>query len=72
MIVTFLKTSFAGLIMAVAVLLSYSKLTAISSMLALIVSVGTGAMIYISLVFVLKVDACDYVIDIVKKKLKRK
>lgn len=71
MIITFLKTGISGLIMAVAVLTVYSKVVSISNTLALIASVGVGAIVYTVLVFMLKVDACDYVLDIVKKKINK-
>ena len=72
MLVTLLKTGLSGLLMAVGVLFVHSKLVAISNTLALVASVGVGAIIYTVMVFILKVDACDYVLDILRKKLKRK
>lgn len=71
MLVTFMKTVIAGALMAGAVILVYSKVLPISSTLALIVSIFVGAIVYGVMVFVLKVDACDYVISVIKKKIKR-
>lgn len=72
MIVTLIKTGLSGLVMAIGVVFAHSKLVAISSTLALVASVGVGAIIYTVMVFILKVDACDYVLDTLRKKLKRK
>lgn len=71
MLITFAKTSISGLVMAMVVLFVYSAVSAISGTLALVVSILVGAIVYGIMVFVLKVDACDYVLSVVKKKIKR-
>lgn len=71
MLITLIKTGLSGLVMAIVVLFIHSKIVAVSSTLALIASVGTGAIVYGIMVLVLKVDACDYVIGVIKKKIKK-
>lgn len=69
---TFIKTMIAGLVMSVAVLASYNFMVGFHQKIALFGSILIGALVYGALVFILKVDACEYVLDILKRKLNRK
>ena len=71
MLITLLKTGLSGVVMSIVVLFVYSKIVAISSTLALIASIGVGAIVYGVMVIVLKVDACEYVLSVIKKKIKK-
>lgn len=70
-LITLLKTGLSGVSMAIVVLFVYSKILHISSTLALVVSIGAGAIVYGAMVLVLKVDACEYVLDVIRKKIKK-
>ena len=70
-LITLLKTGLSGVSMAIVVLFVYSKILRISSTLALVVSIGAGAIVYGAMVLVLKVDACEYVLDVIRKKIKK-
>lgn len=72
MVTTFVKTMIAGLLMAFAVVNAYNLMSGIHQKVALIGSIGIGAIVYGIMVFVLKVDACDYVLDIIKRKINKK
>lgn len=70
---TLIKTIIAGTVMSAGVLASYSMILGFNQKVALFASIFIGAIIYGAMVFILKVDACEYVLDIVKRKiLKRK
>ena len=69
---TFIKTMIAGLVMSVAVLASYNFMVGFHQKIALFGSILIGALVYGALVFILRVDACEYVLDILKRKLNRK
>lgn len=71
MLITLIKTGLSGLVMAIVVLFVHSRILSISSTLALVVSVVIGAFIYGVMVLILRVDACNYVLDVVKKKIKK-
>lgn len=71
MLITLIKTGISGMIMCAVVLFIYSKLLLINSILALIVSVGVGAIVYLVMVMLLKVDSCEYVINTIKSKIKK-
>lgn len=72
MVSTFIKTMTAGAVMALAVISSYNMIAGFHQKIALFGSIGIGAIVYGVMVFVLKVDACKYVIDIIKEKINRK
>ena len=71
MLITLLKTGLSGVVMSVVVLFIYSKVLPVSSTLALVTSIGMGAIVYGAMVIVLKVDACEYVLSVIKKKIKK-
>ena len=68
MIVTFIKTSLSALAMAVVVLKLFALLSPLNEILALIVSIGSGAIIYGVMVLVLKVDSTKYVINRIRRR----
>lgn len=68
MIVTFIKTSLSALAMAVVVLKLFALLSPVNEILALIVSIGSGAIIYGVMVLVLKVDSTKYVINRIRRR----
>ena len=72
MITTFVKTLLAGLAMAIVVLLAYNFLLPFHQKIALFASIFVGAIVYGIMVFILKVDGYEYVLNIVKRKLLRK
>ena len=72
MVSTFIKTMTAGAVMALAVISTYNLIVGLHQKIALFGSIGIGAIVYGVMVFVLKVDACKYVIDIIKEKINRK
>ena len=72
MVSTFIKTMTAGAVMALAVISTYNLIVGLHQKIALFGSIGIGAIVYGVMVFVLKVDACEYVIDIIKEKINRK
>jgi putative peptidoglycan lipid II flippase len=55
--------------MTITVLFIFNRLNVISELLALVVSVSIGAIVYGVLVLALKVDSTDYILDMVKSKL---
>lgn len=67
---TILKTFISSVIMAFIVLKLFAKISIISEPLALIVSISIGAIVYGIMVLILKVDSTDYIINIVKPKIK--
>ena len=69
---TFAKTMLSGIVMGIAVVASYNFMAGFHQKLALFASIGIGAIVYGVMVFILKVDACEYVLDIVKQKLNRR
>lgn len=70
-VVTLLKTGISGVIMSAIVLIIHSTLVSINSILALIVSVSAGVVVYFIMVMLLKVDSCDYLMNIIRKKIKK-
>lgn len=72
MLSTFIKTMVAGLLMALTVIYSYNLILELNQKVALFSSICIGALVYGTMVFVLKVDACEYVLDIVKRKINKK
>lgn len=66
---TIIKTFIAGIVMAIAVLFIFNRLNVINELLAFVLSVSIGAIVYGVLVLVLRVDSTDYIIDMVKSKL---
>ena len=70
-LITLLKTFIASCVMAFIVLKLFAKISLISEFLALGVSVGIGAIAYSIIVLILKVDSTDYIINIVKSKIRK-
>ncbi|MEG2789673.1 MAG: murein biosynthesis integral membrane protein MurJ [Romboutsia sp.] len=68
-LITLLKTFISSCLMAFIVLKLFAKISLISELLALVVSVSIGAIVYGITVLILKVDSTDYIINIVKSKL---
>lgn len=67
-LLTIIKTLIASAIMAVVVVKIFAKISLVSEFLALVVSVGIGAIIYGAIVLILKVDSTDYIINIVRQR----
>lgn len=69
---TFAKTILAGLVMAFGVITSYNTMVGFNQKIALFGSIFIGAIIYGAMVFILKVDGYEYILNILKRKLMRK
>lgn len=72
MLSTLAKTSLSALAMGFAVLKSYQVILPMSQTVALFGSIFIGVLVYGVMVFILKVEASEYILDIVKKKISNK
>ena len=69
--ISFLKILFASLVMGLIAKLSFNYLTAdiFSQNLSLIISIGIGALTYFVVIYFMKIDDVDVIVNAVKKKL---
>ena len=71
-IISFMKILCASLVMGIIARLAYNSLfRIISANLSLVVSIGIGAVIYFIIIYFMKIEEVDNMINAVKKKLKR-
>ncbi|MEG1410929.1 MAG: murein biosynthesis integral membrane protein MurJ [Romboutsia sp.] len=70
-LITLVKTFIASCVMAFIVLKIFAQISLISEFLALGVSVSIGAIAYSIIVWILKVDSTDYIINIIKSKISK-
>jgi putative peptidoglycan lipid II flippase len=69
---TVFKTCIAGALMSFTTLMSYNALELFNQKIALFAAIFVGAITYGIAVFILKVDSCEYVLNIVKNKIGNK
>jgi len=71
--ISFLKILFASLVMGLIAKLSFNYLTAniFSQNLSLIISIGIGALTYFGIIYFMKIDDVDVIVNAVKKKVTR-
>jgi len=72
MIITFFKTLFASGIMATVVLFTFDKISQTNEIIALLISTSIGAIVYVIIIIQLKIDATDYILDVVKSRFYKK
>jgi putative peptidoglycan lipid II flippase len=70
--ISFIKIMVASVLMGVVAKLAYTALTSYTGQnLSLIISVATGASVYFAIVYFMKIEEMDVIVNTVKRKLKR-
>jgi len=71
--ISFVKILFASLVMGLIAKLSFNYLTSniLSQNLSLIISIGIGVLTYFAIIYFMKIDDVDVIVNVVKKKLTR-